>query len=62
MNAKTVTTVKKALRKVPNKAVEAGAALVVGKALKGSNVATKVVAAIAVITISHYVIEWAAKD
>jgi hypothetical protein len=62
MNAKAVTNAKQALRKVPNKAIEAGTALVVGKVLKGSKVTTKVVAAIAVIVISHYVIEWASKD
>lgn len=62
MNAKTVTVAKQALRKVPNKAIEAGAALVVGKTLKGNKKTTKVVAAIAVIVLTHYIIEWASKD
>lgn len=62
MNAKTTTIAKKLIRKVPNRAIEAAAALVIGKAFKGNRRATGIVTGIGVVALAHYVIEWASKD
>jgi hypothetical protein len=62
MNAKTTKIAKKILRQVPPRAIEAGTALVIGKALKGKRRTTQVVTAIGVIAISHYIVEWASRD
>lgn len=62
MNPKTTQTAKKILRSIPPRAIEAGAAIVLGKALKGNRKATGLVTAIGVIAISHYIVEWASKE
>lgn len=62
MNTKTTNLAKNVLRHVPSRAIEAVAAVVIGKALKGNRKVTGLVTAIGVIAISHYVVEWASKD
>ena len=62
MNAKTAKTVKQALRQVPPRAIEAGAAIVIAKAFKQNRKATGLLAGVGVIVLAHYVSEWASKD
>lgn len=62
MNAKTTKTVKKVLRQVPPRAIEAGAALVIAKAFKQNRKATGLLVGVGVAAIAHYVIDWATKD
>lgn len=62
MNTTTIKVAKKVLRQVPPRAIEAGAALMIGKALKGNRKATSIVTGIGVLALAHYIIEWASKD
>jgi uncharacterized membrane protein len=62
MNAKTTKTVKKVLRQVPPRAIEAGAALVIGKAFKSNRKVTGIIVGAGVVVLAHYVAEWASKD
>lgn len=62
MNPKAVLATKKVIRKVPNKAVEAATALLIGKAFKVKPTPVRIVGALAAIAITHYIIEWAEQD
>lgn len=62
MNAKTTKTVKKVLRQVPPRAIEAGTALVIGRAFKNNRKVAGLLAGAGVVVLAHYVSEWASKD
>lgn len=63
MNTKTVnkvaTEAKKVIRHIPPRAVEAGTALIIGKALKGSKRGTHLMASVGALVAAHYIYEWA---
>lgn len=63
MNSSTVnkvaTEAKKVIRHIPPRAVEAGTALMIGKAMKGSKKGTHLMASIGALVAAHYIYEWA---
>lgn len=63
MNANVTKVAKKVLKKVPTRAIDAGAALVFRKAFAKNPAKTlRVVSTLAVIVLGHTILEWASKD
>lgn len=62
MNSKHVDTAKKIVRKVPTRAIESGAVLLIGKALGGKRKLPAIAGTLAAIVITHYIVEWATED
>lgn len=56
---KAAKEVKKLIRHLPPHTVEAGAALVIGEALRGKKRATHLATSIGALVAAHYILKWA---